>query len=593
VPEPIRIFISYRREDTRHVAGRLGDRLIGEKFTVFMDIETIVPGMDFTAAVRQAVNESDVLLALIGSSWLTLTDAHGRRRLDNPDDWVVQEISTALQRGILVIPVLVDGVTMPDPADLPEPVVPLASRQALALRHESFAADAERLIEAINRLTKQRGSAAQVRELQTTYDSAIRAGREGRWRDAVAGLASVVAADPAFKDAAQRLEQARVRENLAQLVTELREHVHAGRWAKAVQSGDAVLRLDPRYPDAEGLLRRARLELDRDHAQRYDAGVLALRQGRWDAAAAVLAPLVAERPDYRDVRALLAQAQRQQRLLALHRTAHDAETSGRWADAVRALETMQSLDPGYADGPARLARARAKAGGATRRPTGPIPGPGPFPPPRRRGRGLLIGGIAALAVLLILITIIALASDEEPDDGPSPTVSPTVSPTIEPSPNPSPTSSPGSTAARLEQLRSQLPTSFAPTCEPYTTDNRIWSVNLVVALRCRPGGNGPGWVIYYQYDSTSSAQQAYRGIVGTNRIESDCTKTPGEMDYTATSADNEKRPGKLSCLNNDPVNTQALVWVDNELAIVANAWDEKLTFAQMKKWWENAGPYKP
>jgi hypothetical protein len=146
-----RVFVSYRREDTRYAAGRLGDRL-NERFDhVFMDIDDIDPGVDFTDAIRRAVGECDILLALIGDKWTSAVDEQGRRRLDDPDDWIVQELRVALDRGIRVIPVLVDAARMPSRSELPEALAPLARRQAVPVRFESFTPDSERLILAIER----------------------------------------------------------------------------------------------------------------------------------------------------------------------------------------------------------------------------------------------------------------------------------------------------------------------------------------------------------------------------------------------------------------------------------------------------------
>jgi hypothetical protein len=78
-----RVFVSYRREDTRHVAGRLADRLV-ERFQVFMDMDTIEPGTDFTDVIRRAVNHCDVFLSVIGTQWITVEDERGLRRLDAP-----------------------------------------------------------------------------------------------------------------------------------------------------------------------------------------------------------------------------------------------------------------------------------------------------------------------------------------------------------------------------------------------------------------------------------------------------------------------------------------------------------------------------
>ncbi|MPV36543.1 TIR domain-containing protein [Georgenia subflava] len=145
------VFLSYRREDTKHVAGRLGDRLTQRFDDVFMDIDTLEPGVDFAAAIRRAVGECDVLLALIGENWVDAVDDQGARRLDDPDDWIVQEIKVALDRNIRVVPVLVDSVPMPRRSELPEVLTPLADRHAAALRYESFDSDAESLITAVER----------------------------------------------------------------------------------------------------------------------------------------------------------------------------------------------------------------------------------------------------------------------------------------------------------------------------------------------------------------------------------------------------------------------------------------------------------
>lgn len=143
------VFLSYRRDDTRHVAGRLADRL-SEHFRIFMDVDTIQPGTDFAEVVREAVGRCDVLLAIVGTRWLAAEDLEGHRRLDIAGDWVVEEIRVALQRGVRVIPVLVDGAHMPEPDKLPSTIASLAMRQALTLHHESFPSDVLRLIASID-----------------------------------------------------------------------------------------------------------------------------------------------------------------------------------------------------------------------------------------------------------------------------------------------------------------------------------------------------------------------------------------------------------------------------------------------------------
>jgi hypothetical protein len=145
------IFISYRRDDAAGEAGRLADHL-ARRFgqdRVFIDIDTIAPGTDFTAELERALAGTKVVLVIIGRRWLAAADAQGNRRLDAPDDFVRREIVTALQRGTRLVPVLVQNAVMPSPAELPEPLGPLASRQAMAIQHEEFGADAQRLADAI------------------------------------------------------------------------------------------------------------------------------------------------------------------------------------------------------------------------------------------------------------------------------------------------------------------------------------------------------------------------------------------------------------------------------------------------------------
>ncbi|MBZ0282535.1 MAG: protein kinase [Anaerolineae bacterium] len=148
-----RIFISYRREDSIAVTGRLYDRLtvaFGDSF-VFKDVDKIPVGANFKKILENEVAACDVLLAVIGGNWLDITDTGGRRRLDNPDDFVHIEIEAALQReDILVIPVLVNNATMPGIESLPDGLQELAFRNAAILRNDpDFNRDSQRLISQI------------------------------------------------------------------------------------------------------------------------------------------------------------------------------------------------------------------------------------------------------------------------------------------------------------------------------------------------------------------------------------------------------------------------------------------------------------
>jgi hypothetical protein len=146
-----RIFISYRRDDSRGDAGRLTDDL--KKFfgpnRTFRDIETIEPGMDFVDALNRAVSQCPVLLAIIGPNWLSAKDGEGHRRLDDSNDFIRLEIGTALTRNTRVIPVLVGGATMPKAEQLPVELQPLARRQAYELSDRRWEFDVDQLVQSL------------------------------------------------------------------------------------------------------------------------------------------------------------------------------------------------------------------------------------------------------------------------------------------------------------------------------------------------------------------------------------------------------------------------------------------------------------
>jgi hypothetical protein len=143
-----KVFISYRRNDSAGSAGRVHDRL-GREFgrdLLFMDVDTIPLGTNFVKVLSEEVAKCDVLLAVIGPTWLDACDERGNRRLDDPKDYLRIEIAAALQRGIPVIPILLDGASVPKANRLPEDLEELAQRNGLEVRHASFHNDMNRLI---------------------------------------------------------------------------------------------------------------------------------------------------------------------------------------------------------------------------------------------------------------------------------------------------------------------------------------------------------------------------------------------------------------------------------------------------------------
>src|SRR5262245_26148209 len=149
------IFISYRREDSAHSAGRLYERLAHEfpRGQLLMDVDAIEPGLDFAKVLDEQVSGCDVLLAIIGPNWVGAKTQNGIRRLDDPDDYVRIEIATGLKRDIRVIPILVDGAPMPRAEELPEPLKPLARRNAVQVSHVRFGADTQGLVQVLLRIT--------------------------------------------------------------------------------------------------------------------------------------------------------------------------------------------------------------------------------------------------------------------------------------------------------------------------------------------------------------------------------------------------------------------------------------------------------
>ncbi|MEP7024522.1 MAG: toll/interleukin-1 receptor domain-containing protein [Actinomycetota bacterium] len=146
-----RIFLSHRREESAW-ADWLADRLAGRygQGQVVKDAGPVPSGADVAGVITAAVVNCNVLLALIGSQWLTATGGDGRRFLDDPGDVVQLEIEAALAYRVRVIPVLIEGSRMPDAAYLPASLSPLARLQALELRSSHADADLDLLLRAVD-----------------------------------------------------------------------------------------------------------------------------------------------------------------------------------------------------------------------------------------------------------------------------------------------------------------------------------------------------------------------------------------------------------------------------------------------------------
>ncbi|MGD1948615.1 MAG: TIR domain-containing protein [Leptolyngbyaceae cyanobacterium] len=149
------IFISYRRTDSGDITGRIYDRLVGYfgPQVIFRDIQSIPFGVDFREHIGTELSGCQVLVAVIGPDWLTVKDKEGNRRLDHPGDWVRLEITTALERGIPVIPLLVRNAKLPKAKDLSDCLQPLAYRNSTNARSDpDFHPDMDRLIDGLEKV---------------------------------------------------------------------------------------------------------------------------------------------------------------------------------------------------------------------------------------------------------------------------------------------------------------------------------------------------------------------------------------------------------------------------------------------------------
>jgi hypothetical protein len=129
---------------------RLGEDL------VFRDVYAIGVGIAWHVHIIETLQDSDVVFAIIGPNWLSATDAKGRRRLDDPEDPVREELDLALEFSVPIIPVLVGNASMPPRDDLPDSLKPLARLNAAHLRDTDFEHDFNRLFEAVQKYARKR-----------------------------------------------------------------------------------------------------------------------------------------------------------------------------------------------------------------------------------------------------------------------------------------------------------------------------------------------------------------------------------------------------------------------------------------------------
>jgi len=182
---PSTIILSYRREDSAGVTGRIFDRLAQEFGIdrVFMDIDSMPAGVDFHDHLQKILAGCGALLVVIGKSWRSQRKGQPARIMD-PDDWVRIEVETALERGIPVVPLLIDGAALPSREQLPESLWPLLRRNALPVDSgRDFHAQLSRLVRDLRLQVDPGGTApAAVAPAPSVQPAAVAAIEAINWR---------------------------------------------------------------------------------------------------------------------------------------------------------------------------------------------------------------------------------------------------------------------------------------------------------------------------------------------------------------------------------------------------------------------------
>lgn len=147
----MRVFISYRRSDSKDIAARIADNLALDPDIdhVFLDVDSIAHGEDFPERLDAEIAAADVVLAVIGPGWQGADSGQGMARLHSAEDFVRREIEAALGGGKRLIPCLVDGAAMPGASDLPASLNGLTAKNAIEVRHTSFRVDLDYLADSI------------------------------------------------------------------------------------------------------------------------------------------------------------------------------------------------------------------------------------------------------------------------------------------------------------------------------------------------------------------------------------------------------------------------------------------------------------
>src|SRR5258705_4781293 len=172
-----KITVSYRRDDSEAITGRIFDRLAARygKDSVFRDIDNIPPGVDFREHIDVALQETDVLIVVVGRRWIG-SAKQGSARIRDDADPVRIDVETALQRGVPVIPVLVGDTKMPTASQLPPSLKDFAFRNAVRVDSgQDFDHHTDRLLRAMDRTLEKDGKPAVAAPISAAAPAAVSA----------------------------------------------------------------------------------------------------------------------------------------------------------------------------------------------------------------------------------------------------------------------------------------------------------------------------------------------------------------------------------------------------------------------------------
>jgi hypothetical protein len=395
-----RIAISYRRDDSAGITGRIFDRLVAHygADSVFRDVDNIPLGVDFREHINLMLAQTDITLVVVGKRW-SGPQPRRRRRIDDPADPVRVEVETALRNGMPVVPVLVEGAAMPNVEQLPDSLKEFVYRNGLEIDSgRDFDQHLERLIRNLEpilaRRTKEREEAVQ------------RAEEEPRWAEA-----------------ARQAEVERLRAEAARQAEEEKRQAEAAQQAEEEKRrGETVRQAEEEQRRAEAA-RRAEEERQRVEALQQEAA----RQEAWEKQRAE----AARRAEEERLQAEAArQAEEEKRQTEEEKSragaARQAEEEKQRAEAARRAEEDKIGVAALTVEQAEILRAAVRGEASASPPGREAAIDFPFDLTTKRLLALVIGGIVLTAVALVFLGLLSLESRTASVAAPEPSSPPAV-----------------------------------------------------------------------------------------------------------------------------------------------------------------------